>query len=216
MFIDLLKIIEFVKGAVGGVLKLKTDSERKAASLEMLKTYFLILDAHEDGVRLLDSVTNDPVDYIRSLTDTELQAQLKVWDLILRRQSRRLYEAQSYISSQSYLAVVDPDAQHGISQVIGYKMDRLVTLHGLGAGLFFRTVFPIEEPPEVMAALVVQVLTKQKGGVIDPEAVRDELARLKDGLGQFRAVIMTLIDKEGFHSLASEAREATLFGGRGT
>lgn len=35
MFISLLKIIEFVKGAVGGILKLKTASERKAASLDV-------------------------------------------------------------------------------------------------------------------------------------------------------------------------------------
>jgi hypothetical protein len=40
MFQDLLKIIEFVKNAVGGILKLETAAERKAASLEMLKTLF--------------------------------------------------------------------------------------------------------------------------------------------------------------------------------
>jgi len=216
MFQDLLNIIEFVKNAVNGILKLKTAGERKAASIEMLKIYFLILDAYDDGLRLLDSVTDDPVAYLGTLSDVEVQTQLEVWDVILRRQSQRLYKAQSYISSESYLSVIDPDAQKSISKVIGYKMDRLVTLHGLGAGLFFRTMFPIEEPPEVTAGLVVQVLTKQKDGVIDPVAVRKELTQLKEGLDRFRSVIMDFIEKEGFQSLAKEARESTLLGGSST
>jgi hypothetical protein len=174
------------------------------------------LDAYEDGLRLLDSITDDPVAYLGTLSDAEVKAQLQVWDVILRRQSHRLYEAQSYISSESYLSVIDPDAQKSISKVIGYKMDRLVTLHGLGAGLFFRTMFPIEERPEVTANLVVQVLTKQEAGVIDPVAVRKELNQLKEGLDQFRTVIMAFIDKEGLQSLAKEAREPTLFTGPST
>lgn len=175
----------------------------------MLKTYFLILDAYEDGLKLLDSAPTDPVRYVKGLDEVTLRAQLKVWDTILRRQCRRLYEAQSYISAQSYLAVIAPDAQKSIGEVLGNKMDRVATLHGSGAGLFFRSTFPVQEIPESVAELVVQVLTMQEGGTIDQAVVLQELVRLKEGLDAFRDTVTSFVQNDDFHSLADEARNAT-------
>lgn len=120
-----------------------------------------------------------------------------------------------FFNSISYLALVDPDAQKNIENVIGNKMDRLVTLHGLCAGMFFRSVFQIEESPEGTAALVVLALAKQKSGTIDLDAVSTELERLKEGLDQFRSVIMGCFDKEELRPLTDEARKATQIGGAG-
>ncbi len=209
MFTDLLRIVELVREAASGIVKLGKAAERRSAALEMLKTYFLILDAHEDGLRLLESATADPISYVKQLGDKTLETQLKIWDTILRRQSWRLYEASNYVSAQSYLAVIDPDAQKSINEVIGYKMDRVATLHGLGASLFFRSIFPLDESPESVAELVIKVLATEESGAIDQIAVREELARLKKGLDAFRESIMGLIDKEEFHSIAEEARNAT-------
>ena len=100
MFTDLLKILDFVKNSVRDLSKLKKSAERKEALLEMLKTYFYLYDTHLDGVKLLESVDSDPVNYIKSLQDESLQEHLKIWDQVLRRQGVRLYNIQQYITSQ--------------------------------------------------------------------------------------------------------------------
>jgi len=209
MFTDLLKIISFIKDSVKDLSKLNASSERKAALLEMLKTYFYLYDAHVDGVKLLESVDSDPVNYIKTLGDESLKAYLNVWDQVLRRQGIRLYNTQEFITSQSYLAIINPSAVENISKVIGYKMDRLVTLHGLGAGLFFRNVFPIEETPETLASLVLQVLTKQDTGLVDKVVVQRELDDLKNSLDDFRAMIEASMENKEILELSKEAREAT-------
>ena len=88
-------------------------------------------------------------------------------------------------------------------------MDRLVTLHGLGAGLFFRNVFPIEKTPETLASLVLQVLTKQEAGLIDKDEVGKELDALKASLDEFRAMINDAMSKEELLELSDVARKET-------
>lgn len=210
MFTDLLKILSFVKGSVKDLSKLRKSSDRKRALLEMLKTYFYLYDAHFDGRKLLESVDNDPVNYIKTLENDSLKEHLNVWDKILRRQGIRLYNTQKYINSQSYLAIINPNAVENISKIIGYKMDRLVTLHRIGAGLFFRNVLPVEETPETLANLVLQVLTKQKAGLVNKDDVIKELDNLEKSLGEFRDLIETTMDKEEILELSSVAREETL------
>lgn len=209
MFVDLLKIVNLVRKSVSGLVKLGKESERRAATLEMLKMYFLIYDACKDGRQLLESATDNPVAYIKSLEGTALDAQMKVWNAILRRQGVRLYEAQSYVSASSYLAVIDPEAQRGIEEVIGYKMNRVANLHGLGAGLFFRAMLPVKETPAETAELVAHILTMEEAALLEPEAILDELAKLESGLDEFRQLIMAVIEKNDFVQLADEARHAT-------
>ena len=120
MFTDLVKILEFLMNSVKGLSKLNKSSERKEALLEMLQAYFYLYDTHLDGVKLLESVDSDPVNYVKSLQGESLQKHLNTWDKVLRRQGIRLYKAQQYITSQSYLAVINPSAVDNISKVIEY------------------------------------------------------------------------------------------------
>ncbi|MCP1599451.1 hypothetical protein J2S82_001408 [Aeromonas caviae] len=209
MFADLLKILNLIKASVQYLSNLRKSSDRKQALLEMLKTYFYLYDTYVDGIKLLESIDNDPVNYIKSLKDDSLKEHLKIWDQVLRRQGIRLYNTQQYITSQSYLAVINPSAVENISKIIGYKMDRLVTLHGLGASLFFRNIFPIEDTPETLANLVLQALTKQKNGLIEKESVSNELDNFKKSLDEFRIMIDVVIDKEEILELSDKARKET-------
>ncbi|MBT28324.1 MAG: hypothetical protein CMO01_01595 [Thalassobius sp.] len=209
MFTDLVKILEFLMNSVKGLSKLNKSSERKEALLEMLQAYFYLYDTHLDGVKLLESVDSDPVNYVKSLQGESLQEHLNTWDKVLRRQGIRLYKAKQYITYQSYLAVINPSAVDNISKVIGYKMDRLVTLHGLGAGLFFRNVFPTEETPEQLANFVLQVLTKQEAGLIDKDEVGKELDGLNVSLNKFRNMINEAVSKEELLELSDMARNKT-------
>ena len=209
MFTDLLKIINIISSAVKDLNNIKITHDRKTALSEMLKTYFLLLDSYKDGIKLLESVNSNPLEYIKSLDDNSLKYHLDVWDKILRRQSIRLYRAQEYITSQSYLAIINPDIVEEISKVIGYKMGRLVTLHELGAELFFRNVFPTDETPERTVSLVVQILMKQDSDVINKKLVFDELNALKKGLDSFRTIIDSSINKEEILLLSNKARKET-------
>ncbi len=187
----------------------RSQSEQDAAALEMLKAYFLLLDARSDGEALLRSVTKDPIAYISSLDSTALESQLSIWDKILRRQSYRLYNVGFYFSSQSYLAVIAPELQAEAERVIGNKMNRVVTLHGIGANLFFRSILPIEESPEEVASTVLTVLTKKASGIIDHDLVSRELADLGKSLSNFSEVISESFDRNSVRLLSDKAREAT-------
>lgn len=107
------------------------------------------------------------------------------------------------------MTVLDPDAQKKATEVIGYKMDRVATLHGLGAGLFFRSVFPSNETPKDTAQLVVETLTLEETGAVDRVAVSKELEGLKEGLKAFREVIVQSVSQDEFRKLSEEARHAT-------
>lgn len=209
MFPDLLKIISFIQNASKDLNYLRASSHRKAALLEILKTYFLILDTYEDGVKLLKSVDHDPVQYIKSLDDDAAKIQSDAWDRILRRQSVRLYSIQQNIATQSYLSIVNPKLVKEISKVVGNKMDRVVTLHRIGSQLFFRNLFPVEESPESIANLVVQFLTKKESGVVDNESIMSDLNSLEAGLDQFRELILSAMDKKEVMTLCTQAREET-------
>lgn len=207
MFSDLFEIICLVKDSIKDLSILNKDNERESAILEMLKTYFIMLDSYGDGMKMIESISENPTEYIKGLDENSLEAQINIWDKFLRKQSARLYQAQQYISSQSYLAVINPTAQKRIEDVIGYKMDSIVSLHGLGSVLFFRSMLPQDETPEAIASLVSQVLTQQDNVIINKDKVRKELQQLKEGLDEFRAIIEGATRKEELLALSNKARE---------
>ena len=208
MFLELLKIINVLKNAAKDVVHLKKESDRKEAIMEMMKIYFLMQDAYDDGVKLLSSVDENPVEYIKKLNNKSVKTHLDIWGKILRRQSNRLYTVSNYISSQSYLAVYCPESQNKITEIIGNKMDRVKNLHDLGAGLFFRTVFTVTEAPEITASLVADTLSMNKE-LLDKNEISKELHAFNTGLNDFRSVINTLADKNEILLLSQQAREQT-------
>lgn len=109
----------------------------------------------------------------------------------------------------SYLNIVNPDAVEQISEIIGYKMNNLVTLHGLISSLVFRNMFPIEESPEITVSLVIEILTKQDSDIINKELVLSELNSFKEGLNLFRTIIESTMNKEEILVLSKKAREET-------
>jgi len=106
-----------------------------------LRVYFILLDCVNDGEKLIAEAGPNPVEKILSLGPAESAKTLERWDSIIVRQGQRLSSLQGAIFGQNHLAVINPDLQKRISEVVGYKTDRLVTLHGIGAALFFRRMF---------------------------------------------------------------------------
>ena len=210
MFSQLKSVVDLVRSGVSEFSKFQSNRERKEIVLNILKVYFFLKDCIDDGERLITDAGNDPVGKINSMESDEAIRILTVWDGILRKQGIRLYALQGYIFGQDHLAIINPELQERISEVIGYKMDRTVTLHGIGATLFLRNMFPIENTNEEKARLVALMAGVEAEGSLDLEKINSEVAALRTSLAEYRTVLERFISDEELLSLSKRARKETL------
>jgi hypothetical protein len=211
MFSQLKSVVDLIRSSIAEFRKFKSDQERKEIILSILEAYFLLKDCVDDGEKLIIEAGSDPVGKINEMEPTEAIETLKRWDLLLRKQGIRLYNLQGYIFGQHHLAVINPKLQDKISEVIGYKMDRAVTLHGIGAGLFFRNMFPIRESNEEKVRLVALMVGAEEDGTMDLVKINTEVAALQQSLDEYRSIVERLVKDEELLSLSKTAREKTLF-----
>ena len=90
-------------------------------------------------------------------------------------------------------------------------MDRAVTLHRIGATLFFRNMFPIEETNEEKARLVALIAGAEEDGTIDIGACLQEIDRLNQALEDYRNLVNELASKEELLLLSKQARSETKY-----
>ena len=210
MFSQLKRVVDLIRSGVSEFSKFQSNRERKEIVLNILKVYFFLKDCIDDGERLITDAGNDPVGKINSMESDEAIRVLTVWDGILRKQGIRLYALQGYIFGQDHLAIINPELQERISEVIGYKMDRTVTLHGIGATLFLRNMFPIENTNEEKARLVALMAGVEAEGSLDLEKINSEVAALRASLAEYRTVVERFVSDEELLSLSKRARKETL------
>lgn len=210
MFSQLKSVVDLIRSGIAEFRKFRSDQERKEIILGVLEAYFLLKDCVDDGEKLIREAGSDPVGKINAMDPAEAIETLTRWDSVLRKQGIRLYTLQGYIFGQDHLAVINPKLQDQISEVIGYKMDRAVTLHGIGAGLFFRNMFPRQETNEEKAGLVALMAGAEENGVLDLVKIGAEVAALRQSLDEYRAVVERVVTNEELLSLSSRARENTL------
>lgn len=208
MFGDLVQLVKLFGSAATGVKKLKAASERREAVLGLLKTYFLLKDCVDEGEQLVLDAGADPIRKASEQSADEAIETLTQWDLVIRNQGFRLYELQGYVFGADHLAVIDPALQDRISEVVGSKMQRVTSLHGIGAALFFRNMFPIANTNEERARYVA-VMAGSKGDLLNMERVASEISSLKSALDEYRTVIDKLMSQEEVLALSSVARRAT-------
>ena len=210
MFSQLKSVVDLIRSGIAEFRKFKSDQQREEIILGVLETYFLLKDCVDDGAKLIIESGSDPVRKINEMEPDEAIETLKRWDLLLRKQGKRLYSLQGYIFDQHHLAVINPKLQEKISEVIGYKMDRTVTLHGIGAGLFFRNMFPIQENNEEKAGIVTLMCGAEEDGILDLKKIDSEVADLRQSLAEYRIVVERLVNDEELLTLSKTAREKTL------
>lgn len=210
MFSDLAKIVDLLRSALSFLMNIKTKAEREKTILDILKTYFLMKDIVDDGILLLSSAGKDPVKKISVMGANHAIKILKEWDLIVRKQGLRLFRLQEYIGGQNHLVIINPELKEKIDTVIGYKMDRTVTLHGIGVALFFKNLFPIEDNEKEKAKYVLLLLGAKKDGSLDIEKAYSEINQLQQSLKAYREVLERLVSKEELLSLSERARKETL------
>ena len=210
MFSQLKSVVDLIRSGVSEFSKFQSKRERKEILLNILKVYFFLKDCVDDGERLITDAGNDPVGKINSMESDEAIRVLTVWNGTLRKQGIRLYALQGYIFGQDHLAIINPELQERISEVIGYKMDRTVTLHGIGATLFLRNMFPIENTNEGKARLVALMAGVEAERLLDLEKITSEVAALRASLDEYRTVVERFVSDEELLSLSKRARKETL------
>lgn len=159
-------------------------------------------------MELVAEAEPDPVEKISSMEPDDAIATLERWDATIRKQGIRLYQLQGAIFGQDHLAVINPELQERVSEVIGYKMDRTVTLHGIGSALFFRAAFPTENTTKEKARYIA-VMAGEEDDSLNMLRIREEITMLRDSLNQYRLVVERLVSDAELLQLSQRARKET-------
>lgn len=210
MFGQIKNIVDLIRAGITEYRKFKSHKERNDAVVDMLRVYFILKDCVDDGEKIISEAEPDPVATISSMEPDKAIHTLERWDSEVRKQGIRLYQLQGAIFGQDHLAVISPELQDRIKKVVGYKMSRTVTLHGIGAALFFKNAFPIDNTKEEKARYV-SLMAGEEDSSLNMPRIREEIASLRESLEQYRAVVERLVTDEEILQLSSQARIETRF-----
>lgn len=211
MFSSLKDIIDLVREGVLEYKKFKSNRDRKKIVIQLLEFYFLLKDCVEEGEIVCEESKGDPVRTIRAMDGESAVFTLTKWDTILRRQGTRLRLLQGHVAGDHYLSVINPVLQGRISKVIGRKMERHLTLHGIGSALFLRTMLPLQESDDAKARLVAMMAGEDSRGKFHMSKIRKEIGDLRRSLDEYHDVVKHLVTENEMLSLSAQARKATLF-----
>ena len=210
MFADLKLIVDLLRSCSSGFRMYKSVRRREKVILDLLQTYFLMKDCVEEGKQLIDETGPDPIRRIKSMDEVSAASTLNRWDVILSRQSRRLRALQELVIGQNHLAVIDPDTQTRITEIVGYKLERTNCLHGIGAALFFRFMLPIANSVEDRASYV-SVMVGSQSELLDLGRIEQEIGDLSESLDDFRVVVERLLSDDEITRFSDAARKKTSF-----
>jgi hypothetical protein len=212
MIKELGSIVRLITQSVSKFNEVKKASESREYYLEMLKIYFLLMDLHADGAKMLELTKPNAIEYLNSASGEAQSVRVANLDKFLRRQGARLYEINNYFTGRSELSVLDPGARRRIRQIVGAKNDRVINLFSLGAGLFFRTVLPIEERSEDVGRLVNSTLALAESESLDFLQITVELHEMSAALEEYGELIKKIIPLEQIIALSNKARDQVICG----
>lgn len=210
MFGELISFVDVLRSAVTDLGKRQRDSERDGIVTKMLETYYYLKDAVDDGEALVADAAPDPLKRIASLGPDEAKLKLAQWDKALYRQGFRLYRVSENIFGQAFIDIVDPRLKDALHDVIGSKFNRVTSLHGIGAALFFRDMLGLPAS-EAEQARYVSVMAGMKGTLLEMDRIEGEIVRLREALEGYRSAISQLASGEEIVRLAAAARAKTSF-----
>lgn len=209
MFGDLKSIVDLIRTAVSDISKSKSEKEREKTVLDLLRVYFVLKDCVDEGAGLIEEAGADPIGKIGQMDEWTAASTLDRWDAILNRQIRRLRLLQGAILGQYHIAVINPSLQDKIDEVIGSKMERANSLHGIGATLVFRFLFDVASSNEERARYVT-VMAGAEDNLLDMDKVGSEISELRQSLDQYRSVIERFLSNDEIVRFSRQARLDTL------
>lgn len=210
MFAQLKGIVDLVRNGVSDFRNFKTEKERKEAVLDVLRVYFVLKDCVDDGEKLISEAQPNPVQKIVGMEPDLALATIERWDAVIRKQGMRLYWLQGAFLGQDHIAIINPELQDRIGKAIGYKMDRTVTLHGIGSALYFKNMFPVANSIEEKAHYI-SVMAGEEVDSLNMPRISSEIETLRQSLIEYRAVVERMVSNAELLQLSSNARRQTLF-----
>ena len=211
MFGELTSVLGAIKSTLSGAasaLSFKNARDRRNAVVGLLEVYFLIKDCTEEAETLVADVKPNPVTTISSLEPDQAMAKIRQWDTAIRRQGIRLVQLQERLLGQNSLAVIDPDLEERLREIVGNKMDRAESLHGIGAALFFYNMFPVADTAEEKARYVA-LMVGEEGTSLDMERISNEIYTLREVLEGYRQLVLNMAGRDEVLALSDKAREIT-------
>jgi len=210
MFAQIKGVVDLIRSGVSDFRNFKTSKEREEAVLDLLRVYFLLKDCVDDGEKLVSEAQPNPVEKITGMDAASALATIERWDATIRKQGSRLYRLQSGLLGQDHIAVINPALQERLSEVIGYKMDRTITLHGIGSALFFKNMFPVANTNEEKARYI-SVMAGEEEDSLNMLRIGTEIESLRESLNQYRSVVERMVSSAELLQLSTRARQETQF-----
>lgn len=210
MFAQLKSIVDLVRTGISDFRYFQIKKARDDAVLDLLRVYFVLKDCIEDGEYLVSEAQPNPVETISKMAPTLALETMERWDTLIRYQGIRLSQLQSAFLSQHHIAVINPELQDRITEVIGYKLDRTVTLHGIGAALYFKNMFPVADTAEEKARYI-SVMAGEEGDALNMPRITAEIESLREALNDYRAVVERMVSDQEILKFSERARRETRF-----
>lgn len=210
MFAQIKTIVDLIRSGATDINAFRRKKDRREAILDMLRFYFILKDCVDEGEALVNEALPNPVEVISSMEPESALATVEQWDAVIRRQGSRLYQLREALFGQHHLAVINPELQERLGKVVGHKMDRAVTLHGIGAALFFKNLAPIGDTVQEKARYV-SVMAGEEGDALHIGRIEEELSNLRESLDLYRAFIERMMSIEEVLQLSKQAREDTCY-----
>jgi len=112
MIADLKAIVDLLRTCVNDYKNHDTNRRRDKIVLDLLRTYFLLIDCIEEAKHLVHEAGPNPIQTIKGMAASDAEVTLQRWDTVLNRQTRRLFTLQDYIFGQDHLTVINPEVQN--------------------------------------------------------------------------------------------------------
>ena len=210
MFAELIGVVNLLLTAVTTVRRSASSARHEILVLRILKVYFVLKDIIDEGEALAVEAGPDPLATLNALDLAEANGVLVRWNEIMDRQTRRLFFIHDNLLGKNHLDVIDPELAKKLDTAIGYKMDRVFTLHQLGSALFFRPMFSNRESKTDTANYVLVFAgVEEANSVVDMEKIHTELDALRSALEKYRIASEKLVSGDDLVSLSQRAREET-------
>ncbi|MDP1681379.1 MAG: hypothetical protein Q8L39_06350 [Burkholderiales bacterium] len=210
MFAQLKLVVDLIRSGVFDFRNFQTAKAREEAVLDVLRVYFLLKDCVDDGEKLINEAQPNPVEKVSQMDPELALATIERWDATIRKQGIRLYRLQGALLGQDHITVIDPALGARISEIIGDKMDRAVTLHGIGAALYFKSMFPVENTAEEKASYI-SVMAGEEEDSLNMPRIHAEIESLRESLDQYRCVVERMVTNPELLQLSQRARQETRF-----
>ena len=192
MITDLKTLVDLLRSSVSDYKAHDAKRKREQIALDLLQTYFLLFDCIKDARQLTHEAGTNPIQTINDMKGSEAKLTLQRWDTILNRQTRRLLALQESIFGQHHITVINPEVQERMKALVGNKLTRATSLHGIGSALCFRQIFGRSNSAEELVSYVTLSIGSESEK-LDIEKTTREITELEVSLGQFRDIVERLL-----------------------